>query len=494
MCAGRRSRPACAPASCEERRGPGHVMAAQALLTADAAPPRVVAALAELLPGDVRLDGISLRYADQVEVELRVAARTPSSFDLFLDRLQRSPSFAGVLPGEEDRRGQMRADDPRPLPAGEPVNRGLLAAFPLAFALVLYAALALPLRARTERAHDAFAQARRDRLQAQSQLAPLERQERIRRQAEAAFAEAAAQEGGAAAAIRRSVLATLEEGDASAVRLGVRPGAGGPTLRRQRLRALRGGAAPDRRAGPPADGSRPPPRGSRAVPRRSPPGRHPGRSAGVHSRTVNGRIAVILAAGAALLGLSFLVAPRPDPAVPRPPRRLAADPRPAPRETPAAGTPERNVFEYEEPAAPRATPAPRPVPIPSAEPPPSDEPVAPAAVRLVGLVRRGGALRAAVSIRGTVVILGVGEEAEGYRVVSIDEEAGVRLTGPDGAEQSLAPAAPLAALAAERHGEDPFEDEARRADGQRHPADGCCQLSDQFHRALPPTSRASGVP
>ena len=154
---------------------------------------------------------------------------------------------------------------------------------------------------------------------------------------------------------------------------------------------------------------------------------------------MNGRIAVILAAGAALLGLSFLVAPRPEPAVQRPPRRPAADPRPAPRETPPSGTPERNVFEYEEPAAPRATLAPRPAPIQSAEPPPSAEPVAPAAVRLVGLVRRGGALRAAVSIRGTVVILGVGEEAEGYRVVSIDEEAGVRLAGPDGAEQSLAP-------------------------------------------------------
>lgn len=92
----------------KERRGPGHALAAQALLTADASPPRVVAALAELLPGDVRLDGISLTYAADVKIDLRVAARTPSSFDLFLDRLQRSPSFAGVLPGEEDRRGQMR--------------------------------------------------------------------------------------------------------------------------------------------------------------------------------------------------------------------------------------------------------------------------------------------------------------------------------------------------------------------------------------------------
>jgi hypothetical protein len=111
------------------------------------------------------------------------------------------------------------------------VSRGLLAASPLALALLLYAALALPLRARTERTRDAFTQARRDRQQAQSQLLPLERRERIRRQAEAAFAEAAAREGGAAAAIRRSVLATLGESAASAVRLAVRAGASGPTLR-----------------------------------------------------------------------------------------------------------------------------------------------------------------------------------------------------------------------------------------------------------------------
>lgn len=113
------------------------------------------------------------------------------------------------------------------------MSRGLLAASPLALALMLYAALALPLRARTERTRDAYAQARRDRHQAQSQLAPLERQERIRREAEAAFADAVAREGGAAAAIRRSVLATLGEGAASAVRLGLRAGtsAGGPTLR-----------------------------------------------------------------------------------------------------------------------------------------------------------------------------------------------------------------------------------------------------------------------
>jgi hypothetical protein len=92
----------------QARRGPGQAMAVQALLTVDAAPPRVVAALADALPGDVRLDAISLRYGEQVDIDLRVAARTPAAFDRFLDRLQRSPTFTAVLPGDEDRRGQMR--------------------------------------------------------------------------------------------------------------------------------------------------------------------------------------------------------------------------------------------------------------------------------------------------------------------------------------------------------------------------------------------------
>ena len=89
--------------------GPDDAVAAQALLTAEAAPPRVLARLAELMPGDVRLEAASLDYGEHVELELRVAARTPASFDLFVDHLQRSPSFAQVLPGEEDRRGGMTA-------------------------------------------------------------------------------------------------------------------------------------------------------------------------------------------------------------------------------------------------------------------------------------------------------------------------------------------------------------------------------------------------
>jgi hypothetical protein len=111
------------------------------------------------------------------------------------------------------------------------VTRRLLAAAPLVLAALLYAGVALPLRARAAAARDAYADARRDRQQAQAALLPLERREAVRRQAQAAFAEAATREGGAAAALRRSVLGALDGSAASAVRLGVRPSPVGPTVR-----------------------------------------------------------------------------------------------------------------------------------------------------------------------------------------------------------------------------------------------------------------------
>ena len=64
----------------------------------------------------------------------------------------------------------------------------------------------------------------------------------------------------------------------------------------------------------------------------------------------------------------------------------------------------------------------------------------PDTVHLVGLVRRDGALMAALSIGGQVEVVAVGDEAGGYRVLSIDEDAGVRLRGPDGFDRTVAPA------------------------------------------------------
>jgi hypothetical protein len=101
--------------------------------------------------------------------------------------------------------------------------------------------------------------------------------------------------------------------------------------------------------------------------------------------------------------------------------------------------PARNVFEYAASARPALTakPAPRATYAPVEVPPVAAIVASAEPVRLVGLVQRGGTLRAALSISGEVVILGTGETAEGYRVLSIDAE-GVRLREPDGAERALA--------------------------------------------------------
>jgi hypothetical protein len=72
-------------------------------------------------------------------------------------------------------------------------------------------------------------------------------------------------------------------------------------------------------------------------------------------------------------------------------------------------------------ALPRVAPAPTPSPL-----------------RLVGLVRRGGVLRAAIAFEGEVALAGVGESVFGYAVRGIDEESGVRLQAPDGAETLIA--------------------------------------------------------
>jgi hypothetical protein len=93
----------------ESRHDPGQLLAAQALLTADAPPSRVVAELSRLMPGDVRLEDLRLVYGSRLQLEMRVSARVVGSYDTFLERLERSPSFTDVLPGDENREGELRA-------------------------------------------------------------------------------------------------------------------------------------------------------------------------------------------------------------------------------------------------------------------------------------------------------------------------------------------------------------------------------------------------
>jgi len=97
------------------------------------------------------------------------------------------------------------------------------------------------------------------------------------------------------------------------------------------------------------------------------------------------------------------------------------------------GDPFRYAEEHRQGTA-SAAPAIKAAPSPPAAPAPSANPL-----RLIGVVRKGGTVKAAVSLWGETVVMAEGEESRGYKVLSIDDEGGVRLRGPDGAELTLPP-------------------------------------------------------
>jgi len=68
-------------------------------------------------------------------------------------------------------------------------------------------------------------------------------------------------------------------------------------------------------------------------------------------------------------------------------------------------------------------------------PPPLEPP--PARVRFVGLVRRAGILRAALVVDGGVVLVEPGDKISGFRVLSLDEDAGVLVRDPQGVLSTL---------------------------------------------------------
>jgi hypothetical protein len=111
----------------------------------------------------------------------------------------------------------------------------------------------------------------------------------------------------------------------------------------------------------------------------------------------------------------------------------------APANEPAAAIPPlepaRDPFRYLEDPAPLQADLPPPQAL-------KEEVAAaptPPPLRLLGFVRRGESLLAALSVDGVVVTAGVGESAESHLVLAIDEDAGVRLRGPDGADVVLVP-------------------------------------------------------
>jgi Tfp pilus assembly protein PilN len=94
----------------EGKRSPGDaVLAAQARETAEAPPPRIVEELSALLPADVRLQSLDLDYRERLVLDLHVVAQHAEAYDLFLARLAESKRFGDVVPGPENRQGELTA-------------------------------------------------------------------------------------------------------------------------------------------------------------------------------------------------------------------------------------------------------------------------------------------------------------------------------------------------------------------------------------------------
>jgi hypothetical protein len=93
----------------EARSAPTAALATQALLSADAAPPRLLSDLAAVLPPDVKLDGLALSYGEEIVIQMQVSAKGGAAYEVFLQRLEASPLFADVIPGEEARDGGLTA-------------------------------------------------------------------------------------------------------------------------------------------------------------------------------------------------------------------------------------------------------------------------------------------------------------------------------------------------------------------------------------------------
>lgn len=82
---------------------------ARAEAAREAAPARIVADVAVVLPREARLEQLSIEYGREVSLEMQVLARDASAWDRLLERLERAPQFQAVEPGPEDRAAEVRS-------------------------------------------------------------------------------------------------------------------------------------------------------------------------------------------------------------------------------------------------------------------------------------------------------------------------------------------------------------------------------------------------
>jgi hypothetical protein len=83
--------------------------AGDVLAGAYVAPPRrIVGAIAGVLPADARVARLSIDYQRAITIEMHVDARRAAAWDRLLESIERSPEFAEVEPGPEDRQAEVR--------------------------------------------------------------------------------------------------------------------------------------------------------------------------------------------------------------------------------------------------------------------------------------------------------------------------------------------------------------------------------------------------
>jgi hypothetical protein len=153
---------------------------------------------------------------------------------------------------------------------------------------------------------------------------------------------------------------------------------------------------------------------------------------------------ILLGILALTVALAAYLTLRPRPAVPLPASYIERRPRRATGALPSTAVAgeaaaaiklHRNPFVYGGQTAPPVHTA---APVVRTPEPATPSPTPQANVKLVGIVHRDG-VRAALNIEGTVTVLAVGESAEGYTLLAVDDAAGARLRTPEGRELVLAP-------------------------------------------------------
>jgi hypothetical protein len=96
----------------EEQRSRGRAATASGLqpapVPAQAPPSRIVEAIGEVLPGDARLVHLRVDYRREIDLAMRVDARSAEAWDRLLARLEGVSRFREVEPGPEAREAEVR--------------------------------------------------------------------------------------------------------------------------------------------------------------------------------------------------------------------------------------------------------------------------------------------------------------------------------------------------------------------------------------------------